>query len=134
MTREHRLAEIADYVDYLDDAVAAVARPGARVVVLGFSQGVTTAARWVAQGRTALHRVVFWAGELPKDVDPAATSTRWPSAGVDLVVGERDEFRQWIGAEGQVRRFEGAGIPARLTTFAGGHRLDRETLTALARR
>src|SRR6059036_4311653 len=47
MTREDRLAEIADYVQYLD-AVYATVRTGrersrARVTVLGFSQGTATA-------------------------------------------------------------------------------------------
>lgn len=133
MTREYRLAEIADYVDYLDDVVAAVRRDHTQVAVLGFSQGVTTMARWVAAGRTRLDRVVCWAGEMPKDVDLAATRERWP-AEVELVVGTTDEFRTWIGVERQVERFAAAGIAARVTEFAGGHRLDRTTLQALAAR
>jgi dienelactone hydrolase len=134
MTREHRLAEIADYVDYLDDVVQAMRRPGAHLAVLGFSQGVTTVARWVAAGRTRVDRVVCWAGELPADVDLAATRDRWPDERVDLVVGERDEFRTWIGPEQQAERFAAAGITARVTAFAGGHRLDRATLQSLASR
>ena len=134
MTREHRLAEIADYIDYLDDVVAHLRAPGAQVRVLGFSQGVTTVARWVTRGRTAVDGVVLWAGELPGDVDAAATRDRWPASGVDLVVGERDEFREWIHVERQVGRFAAGGVTARVTTFPGGHRLDRATLRALASR
>ncbi|MBK8248407.1 MAG: hypothetical protein IPK85_13520 [Gemmatimonadetes bacterium] len=134
MTREHRRAEIADYVDYLDDVVEATRRPGARLVVLGFSQGVTTVARWVAQGRTRVDRVVCWAGELPTDVDLVVTGDRWPRDGVDLVVGARDEFRAWIALDRQVERFAAGGVTARITEFAGGHRLDRATLRTLADR
>ena len=133
MTREHRLAEIADYVDYLDDVVDSVRRENTRVAVLGFSQGVTTMARWISAGRSRLDRVVCWAGEMPKDVDLGATRLRWP-ADVELVVGATDEFRAWIGVDRQVERFAAAGITARVTEFAGGHRLDRATLQALAAR
>ena len=52
MTREDRLNEIRDYVDYLDRLHREVAADAeaAPVTVLGFSQGVATAARWVVQG------------------------------------------------------------------------------------
>ncbi len=57
MTREDRDSEIADYVEYLDalfDEVASdAANGGARVNVIGFSQGAATATRWVAHGRCA---------------------------------------------------------------------------------
>ncbi len=48
MTKEDRENEIADYVDFLDAVFGEVVTPGARVTVLGFSQGVATAARWLA--------------------------------------------------------------------------------------
>lgn len=133
MTREYRQAEIADYVDYLDAVAANVCPPAASVVALGFSQGVTTLARWVAQGRARVDRLVLWAGELPRDVDLAATRDRWPAT-VDLVIGSRDEFAEWIGVEAQVERLATAGIAATVTRFEGGHRLDRETLRRLASR
>src|SRR5476649_2685602 len=52
MTKEDRVAEIADQVTYLDRVVHEVKRhlTGAapRIVVLGFSQGVATVCRWLA--------------------------------------------------------------------------------------
>ncbi len=134
MTREHRLAEIADYIDYLDAVVREFRAPSARLVVLGFSQGVSTVLRWLSATDARIDRIVCWAGEVPRDVDLAATRSRWPAAGVDLVVGRTDEFREWIAAPKQVDRFREAGIEARVTEFEGGHRLDRATLLALATR
>src|SRR5512132_550870 len=58
MTREDRESEIADYVEYLDtlfDEVASEAiKFGARVNVIGFSQGTATASRWATHGRATL--------------------------------------------------------------------------------
>src|SRR5258707_6339251 len=72
MTREDRLADIEDYVGYLDALHAAVFRqvhPGSvQLVVMGFSQGVATAARWAARGRRA-ERLVASGGVLPAELD-----------------------------------------------------------------
>ncbi len=134
MTREHRVAEIADYVGYLDAVAAAERAPGARLVTVGFSQGVATLCRWIALGTVQADRVVAWAGGWPTDLDPGAHRDRFPSAGVEVVLGSRDQFASWVDAEAQVERLRASGLPATLTSFTGGHRLDRDTLTALAAR
>ncbi len=72
MTTEDRDAEIADYVAYLDalhdEIFRLVPRTLCRLTVLGFSQGVATAARWVAAGKANPDRVVLWAGSLPTEL------------------------------------------------------------------
>jgi predicted esterase len=134
MTREHRLGEIADYVGYLDAVVEAECPPTTRLVALGFSQGVATLCRWVASGHRRADRVIAWAGGWPTDLDPAIARPRFPEAGVEVVLGSRDMYAGWVDAEAQVERLRVAGLPATLTGFEGGHRMDRDTLTALATR
>lgn len=131
MTREDREAEIADYVTYLDAVVDQLAE-GRPVTALGFSQGVPTLIRWVTMGRTPAARVIAWAGELPPDVDLAATRGRFPERGIDLVLGHKDEYLPWINVDAVKQRLEAASLPWQLHEFDGGHRLDRRTLLALA--
>ena len=131
MTREDREAEIGDYVAYLDAVAAHFAR-GRPLTVLGFSQGVATLVRWVALGRAVHSRVIAWAGEIPADVDLREHRGRFPGAGLDLVMGTTDEYVQWVNVDEMHRRLEGASLPFRVHTFDGGHRLDRQTLLALA--
>ena len=50
MTREDRLNEIEDYVAYLDGLAEELGAARHRMTVLGFSQGVATATRWVVRG------------------------------------------------------------------------------------
>src|SRR5213596_3914967 len=80
MTREDRLHEIDDYVRYLDalyrEVLGRVEGPAARVAALGFSQGTATVSRWAALGQSRLHHVVLWGGELPPDLDLAASRDR----------------------------------------------------------
>ena len=84
MTREDREREIGDYVRYLDalaDRVLGPLRPGPRVTVLGFSQGVATAARWTVLGRTrprrGRKRLPAWRPPVcPCAVSPTRADTR----------------------------------------------------------
>lgn len=130
MTREDRENEIADYVDWLDAVWRDVAADARSVTVLGFSQGVATACRWIALGSSRIDRLVAWAGQLPPDVDAAAY--RKLRDGITLVVGTSDEYATWIAEGHHDKRLEAAGITPRVETFDGGHRMDRVTLRRIA--
>jgi predicted esterase len=134
MTREDREHEIADQIAYLDALAERVRAPlgDVRLRVFGFSQGVATIVRWVARGRTRADEVILWAGSFPADVALAAFKERLAGAPVVLVVGARDELASWAAADVQLTRCLDAGIPARLLSFEGGHRLDYGTLAAIA--
>ena len=136
MTREDRDHEIVDQVAYLD-ALHDLVRPPAqasrvRLRVLGFSQGVATVGRWLAQGRARADEVILWAGAFPPDVDLGPFARRLGGAPVVLVAGSRDELASWMAADSQLQRFTDAGIAARLVSFDGGHRLDDATLDLIA--
>ena len=131
MTRQDREAEIADYVDYLD-AVWREAGGASRVTVLGFSQGVATAARWIAMGKSRIDRFIAWAGQIPPDVDPSVFTKL--SGGLTMVAGSKDEFASWIAEGDHIGRLTAVGIKPEVITFEGGHRMDRLTLDAIANR
>jgi predicted esterase len=131
MTRMDRENEIADYVDFLDAVWRETATGAARVTVLGFSQGVATACRWVAMGTSRVDRLVAWAGQLPPDVDPSVFA-KLPG-GLTLVAGTTDEYSAWIAEGNHDARLMLAGVRPRVVTFDGGHRMDRLTLDSLSR-
>ncbi|HEY5544529.1 MAG TPA: alpha/beta fold hydrolase, partial [Gemmatimonadaceae bacterium] len=131
MTRMDRQNEIADYVDFLDAVWRETATGAARVTVLGFSQGVATACRWVAMGTSRIDRLVAWAGQLPPDVDPSVFA-KLPG-GVTLVAGTTDEYSAWIAEGNHDARLVAAGLKPRVVTFDGGHRMDRLTLDNLSK-
>jgi len=139
MTREDREHEIVDQIAYLDalldHLLPAASSSHVRLCVLGFSQGVATATRWLVRGgRVRADEVVLWAGSVPADVDPSNLAGRLAGAPVVFAVGTRDELASWAAADVEVARFNAAGIQARLVTFNGGHRLDTPTLTDIASR
>ncbi len=130
MTRADRENEISDQVDYLDAVWRETAAGASSVTVLGFSQGVATACRWVARSASRVDRLVAWAGQLPPDVDAAVY--RGLSGGVTLVAGSRDEYAAWIGEGNNDARLAAAGLTPRVESFDGGHRMDRLTLIRIA--
>lgn len=142
MTREDRESEIRDYVAYLDRLARRILEdrehsPAAggdpRVTVLGFSQGLQTAARWVVLGRhDPPARLVLWGDYLPPDLDMERAAPRLEGVDIVFVVGARDPSRREDLAREQGERLERWGIAHRFVTHPGAHELDREVLAALA--
>ena len=137
MTREDREHEIEDQIAYLDVLLDQVqpetSASSVRLRLLGFSQGVATVTRWLVRGRRVrADEVILWAGSVPADVDLSMLASRLAGAPVVFAVGTRDELAPWAAADVELGRFTGAGIQARLVTFAGGHRLDNATLAEIA--
>lgn len=134
MTREDRESEIADQISYLDslhDVVAAAASPGATLTVLGFSQGVATACRWLDHGRTRADRLICWGGAIPDDVrlgqgSPIRHPALW------LVTGTRDMYVTGERVAHQESVLRAASVPFTRLAFDGGHRLDDATMRHLA--
>lgn len=155
MTREDRLAEIADYVGYLDrlavhvgvgagpasvegeaaaEAPAAASGDGPAVTVLGFSQGVATASRWVTQGSVRPRRLILWGDFLPPDLDLERAERALE--GVELVLVRGSEDRALSSTElaaEEAGRLAATGLEPRTVSYEGGHDIDRETLGELAR-
>jgi predicted esterase len=135
MTSEDRLTEIEDYVRYLDAVFEAACRPvdrsGARLTVLGFSQGTATASRWAMRGKPRVDRLVLWAGLLPPDVEPGAHRRALNAQDLVLVRGDRDELTSGAAFAEQQAALDRAGVRYRLLTFEGGHHLDADVLRRL---
>jgi predicted esterase len=135
MTREDRLREIDDYVSYLDAVyrlVMAAVPANARVVVLGFSQGVATACRWAALGQARVDELVLWAERIPPDLDLARAAERLRTTRVRLVVGAADRSLPAAALDEERQRLVQHGIRGEALTFPGGHELDAEMLRRIA--
>lgn len=134
MTREDRLAEIEDYVAWLQQAYEAFAErlaPGVPLTVLGFSQGAAAASRWVASGRAPACHLICWGASLAPELDLSAQGALRRSR-CTIVVGDRDEFVTPSKVEAERARLAAAGFPHEFVGFAGGHRLDDATLRRVA--
>ncbi|QQR87293.1 MAG: phospholipase [Flavobacteriales bacterium] len=132
MTREDRETEIADQITYLDALAARVSGKAALPVnVLGFSQGVATACRWAAMGRTRIQRIVVWGGSMPPELGQDPTAHPWRECRFDLVHGKADTV---VGADVLERNaalLRSTSVPFTVHEHDGGHTLDRLLLGRL---
>ena len=132
MTREDRLAEIEDYVRYLDavyeDVLRLVDRARIKVTALGFSQGATTACRWAGLGASRIDRLVVWGGEVPPDLDLARLKDRR----LTLVYGARDGFFTSKVVAATEKRLREHGVPYESVPYDGGHEIDAAVLRKVA--
>jgi len=139
MTREDRLAEIDDYVPYLDAVSADVFRSLDRVRVtvhaLGYSQGAATVSRWVAMGKAKIDRLTLWGGEFPPDLDLTVDTvvSRLQAAHLTLVYGRSDEYITPKVVQAVTTRLRQHGIPYQEIPFDGGHELNEAVLNELAK-
>lgn len=135
MTRADREAEIRDYVEYLDRVAAAVLDPaasdgaGRRAVVLGFSQGSSTASRWAAYGGIRPAELILWGGGLAADLDMSRAAEALDGVRVRLVAGSEDRWAGERVAESR-RRLAEVGREADVLDYAGGHEIRGEVLAA----
>ena len=134
MTKEDRAVEIADYLAYLDtlhtQLLAEWAAPPARVVLLGFSQGVATAARWAAHRRGRVDDVILWGGYLPPDLPTEAGL--FGDARVRFVYGRHDGYTPPDRVQPHSDALTAAGVAHEVVWFDGGHDIDAATLERLA--
>lgn len=134
MTREDREVEIRDYVGYLDRLAEHILRqtgPAPELTVLGFSQGVATATRWVTSGAVAPARLILWGDFTPPDLDLVQAREALASVDVTMVRGRTDRaLSPRLGAE-EVVRLRDAGISWETVEYDGGHDIHAETLRGL---
>lgn len=135
MTREDRLSDIEDNVEYLDALHAHVmtsldgASPS--FTTLGFSQGVATVARWLERTTVHVDRALLWGSTIPLDVD-LSRATALRGARLSAIAGIADEHAtpELLAAQG--KRLTSNGIACERVSFNGSHRIDREVLGRLA--
>ncbi len=133
MTREDRLTEIDDYVNYLD-ALHQKITAGADVstTLLGFSQGTATVARWVRYGMVRPKRLVLWGGVLPPDIGLEEDVRTLESVRIIFVLGMSDTLVNRDILTEQRFLLSRHGLDSDLIEFNGGHRLDSRILRFLA--
>lgn len=134
MTRENRLMDIDNYIQYLTTLYHAETRdhPSIPVTVLGFSQGAATASRWVTHGSIPFSRLILWAGIFPPDINFESGKALLKDKESFLVYGDQDPFLNDNRFAEMEMLSSKLGIHPTPVTFDGGHDLDEKTLLKFA--
>ncbi len=134
MSKEARLHDIRDYISYLDrvhqDSGAHQLAAHQQLVHFGFSQGVATMARYIAEGRYKAHKAVFWAGSFPPDID-MKYSRAFQDCEAYACLGDADPYGKKEHIERNQEHFKALGMAPKYFQFAGGHEIPSDALRTL---
>lgn len=133
MTRENRLMDIDNYLEYLNTLyqIEMVNFPTVPVTLLGFSQGSATAARWIVNKNKAFQRIILWAGIFPNDMDFEKGKALLKTKEVYHIYGSRDPFLTPDRLQEMKTLAEKIGVSSNPIVFEGGHEIHEPTLLKL---
>lgn len=128
MTKEDRKNEIKDYVNYLDELYLKIVSESPLTQIsfnaFGFSQGVSTLSRWAAIGKSKLGKLIFWAGDIAKDID----TSKFKDTEIHLVIGNKDRYFPGVINDIHDKTLDENGIKYESHIFEGGHEVKMEVL------
>jgi len=134
LTREDTSAEVQNVLNYIDAVYKAEAIPPAcRLMVLGFSQGVSVAARWVARSRIPCARLLLYAGGIPEELKPGDFDFLPADCQTVLIVGENDDYLNATRLKSEMEKARSLfGERLEVVTFTGGHEMNGQVLKDLS--
>lgn len=130
LTKENTAFEIENVLNYLDKVYATeVATKNTNFIVLGFSQGVSVATRWLAKRKIPCAKLVVYAGKVPREF---SCKDFEQIASVAMIVGNQDEYvtPEIVHAE---KEYLNALFGNRVEhiSFTGKHEVKREVLNKI---
>lgn len=126
MTTEERESEINDYIKYLDDVyVKFNLHQVEKLVVLGFSQGGATVARWFQKTSHPVKMLVFWGATIPDEV---LEDSKIHQVEVFNILGDEDEFITKERLETIMKKYLNAKLKFSQIFYKGGHDILTEPL------
>jgi predicted esterase len=128
MTKEDRLSDIHDYVDYLNALFDQIDTSGLPIHLLGFSQGGPTACRWLASSDISFSSLILHSTVFPNDFDFQGQRERFSSMPSYTIFGDDDPFASEEVIRNKMVWMNEKGVSPRLLRFHGGHSIDAASL------
>jgi len=134
MTKEERLLDIENYIQYLNSVADEVLRNCSndiRLTLLGFSQGSATVCRWAQQLDLPFERLILHSGAFPPDIDFSGLGSKLKDKGVYMLRGDQDEFINEERKKEQEELISKLNVGVQNIEFKGTHDIHIESLKAI---
>jgi predicted esterase len=134
MTKENRLMEIENYINYLNEVYkkeTARTSPLLSVTLFGFSQGAATVTRWLMDEKIKANRLILWAGLFPPDIDFENGSKILETMEVVEVYGKKDQFLTEESVQQMKELNKKLNVQPTIIEFEGTHELNTDVLLKL---
>ncbi|HNR73225.1 MAG: putative esterase/lipase [Bacteroidetes bacterium OLB12] len=134
MTRENRLTDIENYLNFLCKLYRTEIPNDytGHITILGFSQGAATASRWATDSRIRFNRLILWAGVFPPDMNLEQAGSLLQRKEVLQVYGTNDPFMNELRLAEMQQINARLGVTPRVITFTGKHEINTEVLKQIS--
>ncbi len=129
LTKENTKTETKNVLNYIDAVIEEEKLPvTAKFVVLGYSQGVSIASRWIASRKIQPDGFVMISGGFPKELGKEDFTFLTSKTSVTHILGDKDPYFEIAKVEAEKIRVEGILPQIAFRSHPGGHELDIESL------
>lgn len=133
LTKEETLAAMDNLLNYLDNVYKNEAVPKrCNLIIMGFSQGVSVAMRWIARSKIDCQLMLLYAGGIPTELKFEDFEFLSQTTKIKVIVGDTDEYltpeRLQIEQEKIEMLFP---VNAELITFTGKHEIKKAIINKL---
>ena len=128
MTKEDRESDIQDNLNWLNQLLRELKekKKFEKIILLGFSQGGATAARWYYSYKYEFNHLILWASVFPPDLEKPEQSNNSKNY---FVIGNQDEFYSTEQQNQEISFYRNLGF--RILTFEGKHDIQINTLNRI---
>jgi predicted esterase len=138
MTKEARLNDIHDNIQFLNTVWTQFEKYDFKnKILLGFSQGGATAARWHENGTYQANHFVLWASIFPPDLDLPTSNNQFLRSVNHFFIGDKDPYfidkHQNSRMNEVVNFFQSNNLPFVIHTFDGQHEIPLTAVQQLER-
>ncbi len=135
LTRENTVLETKNILEYVDRVFETEApKPLPRFIVLGYSQGVSIALRWLALKKINCNEIVLHSGGIPKELVEEDFRFLNDTAKVTYIYGNQDAFiTEAKKTEENLKGSALFGNRLNIKVFDGKHEVDKAFISELAK-
>lgn len=128
MTKEERETDISDNLNFLNSLHEWILSEHEfqRVIILGFSQGGATAARWHYNGSVNADHLIIWASVFPPDLNIEQEITDNIQDSNGFFIGDQDQFYTDVQQKEQLHLYRSKGFES--THYNGDHDISLSVL------
>ena len=131
MTRDDRVQDIKDNIYYLNSWWDSIeVKSETEIILLGFSQGVATAGRWLADGFGS-DKVIFHSGSIPAEWQDDAPSFNTRINKWTILRGDSDNIYPEETHKATATLFERLSLNFESLSFDGSHKMTAQHLKDL---
>ncbi len=123
MTKDHRESDIENYLTFLNTLHHDLSseQDWQEIAVLGFSQGVATAFRWLATSDIKPTKFLICSGKVPPDVDLITKKKIFDSIEMTYFSGVNDPYRTEASVQEFYEAVASSKLSMELVNFEGAH-------------